>query len=128
MCGVVGLTGVWWFAAVLMGELVKLFTCLAILPSSEGSLERAWHAVKTQILNNKIDTLKVGVPSLIYTVQNNLLYVAASNLDAATYQVRVAGVCVNLHMCPFRVFHSFSLRLFHFDWIPIISSVYELWC
>ncbi|XP_037092865.1 UDP-galactose translocator-like [Pollicipes pollicipes] len=74
-------------SAVLMGELVKLVTCLAILPTSEGSLSRAWLAIKTQILDQKLDTLKVGVPSLIYTVQNNLLYVAASNLDAATYQV-----------------------------------------
>ena len=57
------LTRTRWFAAVLMGELVKLFTCLAILPYSEGSVEGAWNAIKTQILNSKIDTLKVGVPS-----------------------------------------------------------------
>ena len=33
------------------------------------------------------DFLKVAVPALLYVVQNNLLFLALSKLDAATYQV-----------------------------------------
>ena len=33
--------------------------------------------------------VQVGVPAAVYMVQNNLLYVAMENLDAAVCQVRV---------------------------------------
>lgn len=49
---------------------------------------RALNSVlRQEILHKPIETLKLAIPSGIYTLQNNLLYVALSNLDAATYQV-----------------------------------------
>merc|ERR1712198_672462 len=51
------------------------------------SLSRWWDAVDKTIIKQPIDTLKVMVPSFVYLVQNNLLYVAAGNLDVATYQI-----------------------------------------
>ena len=39
------------------------------------------------IFAEPLATLKVAVPSFIYVVQNNLQFVAISNLDAATFQV-----------------------------------------
>lgn len=71
-----------------MSELVKLFSCLWLVYNEEGSsFLKLKEAVHNQIIKQPLDTLKVCVPSMVYVVQNNLLYVAASHLDAATYQV-----------------------------------------
>lgn len=53
-----------------------------------------------EILNKPMETLKLAIPSGIYTLQNNLLYVALSNLDAATYQVYTFGFLCKLKKNP----------------------------
>uniref|UniRef100_F1L884 UDP-N-acetylglucosamine transporter n=1 Tax=Ascaris suum TaxID=6253 RepID=F1L884_ASCSU len=74
--------------AVVTAEVVKLFTCLLVI-----AMQHNWNFIGfyTEIYNDVIaksgDTLKVGVPALLYVVQNNLLFLALSKLDAATYQV-----------------------------------------
>ncbi|CAK9825506.1 UDP-galactose translocator [Anthophora retusa] len=73
--------------AVVMAEVVKLLTCLILVFIEEGSFSTFFSSLKLTIIKQPIDTLKVSVPSLLYIVQNNLLYISASNLDAATYQV-----------------------------------------
>nr|XP_003706491.1 PREDICTED: UDP-galactose translocator [Megachile rotundata]XP_012148027.1 PREDICTED: UDP-galactose translocator [Megachile rotundata]XP_012148028.1 PREDICTED: UDP-galactose translocator [Megachile rotundata]XP_012148029.1 PREDICTED: UDP-galactose translocator [Megachile rotundata] len=73
--------------AVVMAEVVKFITCLILVLSEEGSFPKFIDSLHSQIIKQPVDTLKVCVPSLLYTIQNNLLYVSASNLDAATYQV-----------------------------------------
>jgi len=73
--------------AVVMSEVVKLLTCIVFVYQEEGNFKRAFSALYNTVIKQPVDTLKVCVPSFLYIVQNNLLYVSASHLDAATYQV-----------------------------------------
>lgn len=74
--------------------------------------------LKEEIVNKPAETMKLAIPAGIYTLQNNLLYVALSNLDAATYQVTLAGLCscecvyVWLHVCVFFYVWVFCLFVF----------------
>uniref|UniRef100_A0A8B9K599 Solute carrier family 35 member A3a n=1 Tax=Astyanax mexicanus TaxID=7994 RepID=A0A8B9K599_ASTMX len=75
-------------SAVVVAELLKILTCIGLVCKEHSYSVRALHSVlRQEILHKPIETLKLAIPSGIYTLQNNLLYVALSNLDAATYQV-----------------------------------------
>jgi len=75
-------------SAVCMAELTKVIVCMLIILHSFGWNFRVWFAhLRDEIVRKPIDTLKVAVPSFIYTVQNNLLYISISNLPAAVFQV-----------------------------------------
>jgi solute carrier family 35 (UDP-sugar transporter), member A1/2/3 len=71
--------------AVFAMEVMKLVMCLMVIAvQTRGNL---LHELKVHVLQSPMEVLKLCVPSLLYTVQNNLLYLALTNLDAATYQV-----------------------------------------
>ncbi|KAL6107769.1 slc35a3 [Pungitius sinensis] len=75
-------------SAVVVAEMMKILACVLLVFKEHNYSMRALNAIlRQEIAHKPIETLKLAIPSGIYTLQNNLLYVALSNLDAATYQV-----------------------------------------
>ncbi|XP_064382823.1 UDP-N-acetylglucosamine transporter-like isoform X2 [Halichondria panicea] len=70
-----------------MTELTKFIISICGLLYKSNSLNKTLNMLYDGIFENLSDTLKLSVPAVLYTIQNNLLYVALSNLDAATFQV-----------------------------------------
>lgn len=73
--------------AVFLTEVLKIVCSVALL-----YYEMEYNYRKTaesiyDIFVRFTETLWVAVPAFLYTIQNNLLYVALTKLDAATYQV-----------------------------------------
>ncbi|KAK6111192.1 UDP-galactose/UDP-N-acetylglucosamine transporter srf-3 [Brugia pahangi] len=73
--------------AVFYTELLKLIICLLFIIYEEKSVCSMLNLVKRQVFYNLKDTFKVCIPAVIYIIQNNLFYLAASHLEAVTYMV-----------------------------------------
>jgi len=94
--------------AVLLNELLKGSISLAIAfarinrstpytsdtPQLPLTASRFWHPAKilqrVRRLGREVfspDCWKLSIPAILYVIQNNLQYVAATNLEAATFQV-----------------------------------------
>uniref|UniRef100_A0A4W3GNW4 Solute carrier family 35 member A2 n=1 Tax=Callorhinchus milii TaxID=7868 RepID=A0A4W3GNW4_CALMI len=110
-------------SAVVIAELLKLTTCglILLLGQSRGNIREWLRFLYNALITEYRDTLKLAVPSLIYTLQNNLQYIAISNLPAATFQVLSLSLSISLSLSfqvlslslSFQVLSlSFSLFLF----------------
>ncbi|CAL8317180.1 unnamed protein product [Merluccius merluccius] len=73
--------------AVCTTEVIKLLLSLAMLTRETGSLCRLRTSLVDHVLHSPKELLKLSVPSVVYAVQNNMAFLALSNLDAAVYQV-----------------------------------------
>lgn len=74
--------------AVFWMEFVKAAAALLVVFAQCDARPQVWaNTVVTEVLLARDELAKLAVPSLIYTAQNNILYLAIANLDAPTYQV-----------------------------------------
>lgn len=73
--------------AVILAELIKLITSLVIIYHQENSLKGFREKLFDGIIAKPATTLKLLVPSALYTLQANLTFLAVSYIDAATFQV-----------------------------------------
>ncbi|XP_026231038.1 solute carrier family 35 member A3b isoform X2 [Anabas testudineus] len=74
-------------SAVVSAEVLKIFACTVLIFVENNFSVRVVNQLLNEVLSKPVETMKLAIPAGIYTLQNNLLYVALSNLDAATYQV-----------------------------------------
>ncbi|CAF1053243.1 unnamed protein product [Rotaria magnacalcarata] len=73
--------------AVITSEFQKTILSILLLIHEERNVIAAFKLIYNKIVRQPYDTFKTGIPALLYTLQNNLLFIAISNLDAATFQV-----------------------------------------
>ncbi|VDM34595.1 unnamed protein product [Hydatigera taeniaeformis] len=74
--------------AVFCAEVCKVVVCFCVIFVQNGSSFSSTYAeLQSELFSAPMELVKLGVPAGLYTLQNNLLYVALSNLDAATYQI-----------------------------------------
>jgi len=107
--------------AVVVVEVVKVVTCcLIVFYQKSFSLCDCLQSLKVEIVGKPVETVKMLVPSGLYVIQNNLLYVALTNLDAATYQVTY-----QLKILTTAIFSVIVLnkKLETFQWIALILLV-----
>merc|ERR1712038_1546018 len=61
-----------------------ILACMLEYKLTNGQLVQS---IKENIIDVPLDALKITIPSLLYLLQNTLLYVALSNLSAPMFQV-----------------------------------------
>lgn len=76
--------------AVVLTEVLKFVVCIfMIFYECAFDVVATFQLLKLEVIDKSMETLKVSIPSFLYTLQNNLLYIALTYLDAATFQVSV---------------------------------------
>ena len=73
--------------AVFLAEVIKLLVTLVVIYFQHRSLKSFASFVVDNFLLNPLDMLRLSVPSVLYVIQNNLVYIAMTHLESTTFQV-----------------------------------------
>uniref|UniRef100_A0A6A7G6K9 UDP-N-acetylglucosamine transporter n=1 Tax=Hirondellea gigas TaxID=1518452 RepID=A0A6A7G6K9_9CRUS len=74
--------------AVFCSEIVKVIVCLCVcFVQKESNFTGFRKYLQRELFDDPSGAAKIAVPSLIYAFQNNILFIALSHLEAATFQV-----------------------------------------
>lgn len=103
--------------AVVSMEIVKMISCLMVVAYSQGSIGALIDSLQQEVVRQPMELVKLAVPSVLYSIQNNLLYYALSHLDAATFQVGY-----QLKILTTAIFSMYILgkRLTSNEWIALV--------
>lgn len=103
--------------AVVTMEIIKMVSCLFMVAYERNGLYGLISSLRDEVVRKPDELLKLSVPSILYSVQNNLLYYALSHLDAATFQVGY-----QLKLLTTAVFSYFMLdkRLGMREWLSLL--------
>jgi UDP-sugar transporter A1/2/3 len=102
---------------VLMQEVLKLCCCI-ILVIMESGVGGMLEIVQKEIFGKFLETLKVGIPALLYFFQNTLFYVGSANLDAAPFQAVSQFKVITTAMVTVVIFRRCIKSL---QWVALVS-------
>ncbi len=73
---------------VLITEIQKTILSVLLVFAVERGAISGLKTIYSKIILQPLDTIKLAIPAIVYTVQNNLSMIAISNLNAATLMVK----------------------------------------
>lgn len=107
--------------AVFTMELVKFISCNVVVFAESWNRGRGINGYTQSLIEDvsskPYELAKLAVPSVLYVLQNNLLYYALSHLDAATFQV---GYQVKILTTAFFSMSMLGKVLTRLQWLSLI--------
>lgn len=103
--------------AIVSSETLKIFICILLIFKEEGSIRDLLDVLWEEIVQSPMETAKLLIPATLYTIQNNLLFMALSNLDAATYQVTYQLKILTTAICSVVMLNK---KLSTMQWLSLI--------